>query len=73
MITKGREGSLSLKEYLYLIMYFVGLWIVLTLLGGESQTIQSFNDPFFYILGPLFTIDLLRIYRQSKRKRAEQQ
>lgn len=68
VVTRGREGKLSLKQHLSLTIYIVGLWITLTLLGGHSQVGVSLNGPFFYIAMVLLAYDLLRIYRQSKGK-----
>ncbi|XRD26182.1 hypothetical protein AABM34_07160 [Lysinibacillus fusiformis] len=52
-------------------LYTVGLWIVLTLLGGQSQIGLSFTSPLFYIIIVLLGLDLLRISRQSKRDQPE--
>lgn len=68
---KGRYKKLSKKAYIGLTLYTVGLWIVLTLLGGESQLGLSFNSPIFYIIVLLLVLDLLRVYRQSKREQTE--
>lgn len=64
---KGRYKKLSKKAYVVLTIYTVGLWIVLTLLGGESQLGLSFNSPIFYIIVLLLALDILRVFRQSKR------
>ncbi|KOS62059.1 hypothetical protein FJQ98_08205 [Lysinibacillus agricola] len=69
---KGRYKKLSKKVYVGLTIYTVGLWIVLTLLGGESQIGLSFNSPIFYIIVLLLALDLLRVYRQSKREQSEE-
>ncbi|MGE7929879.1 hypothetical protein [Lysinibacillus xylanilyticus] len=69
---KDRYKKLSKKAYVGLTVYTVGLWIVLTLLGGESQIGLSFNSPIFYIIVLLLALDLLRILRQSKKKQSEE-
>ena len=69
---KDRYKKLSKKAYVGLTVYTVGLWIVLTLLGGESQIGLSFNSPIFYIIVLLLTFDLLRIFRQSKKEQSEE-
>ncbi len=69
---KGRYKKLSKKAYVALTLYTFGLWIVLTLLGGESQIGLSFNSPIFYIIMLLLGLDLLRVYRQAKSERAEE-
>ncbi|MFJ7731183.1 hypothetical protein ACIQXF_04740 [Lysinibacillus sp. NPDC097231] len=69
---KGRYKKLSKKAYVALTLYTVGLWIVLILLGGESQIGLSFNSPIFYIILLLLGLDLLRIYRQGKSEQAEE-
>ena len=69
---KDRYKKLSKKAYVGLTVYTVGLWIVLTLLGGESQIGLSFNSPIFYIIVLLLTLDLLRIFRQSKKEQSEE-
>ncbi|GEM_PF-403490 len=71
-LDKGRYKRLSKKAYVGLTVYTVGLWIVLTLLGGESQIGLSFNSPIFYIIVLLLSLDLLRIYRQSKSEQSEE-
>jgi len=63
---KGQYKKLSKKAYVSVTLYTVGLWIVLTLLGGKSQFGLSFDSPIFYIIVLLLGLDLLRIYRQSK-------
>jgi len=68
---KGRYKKLSKKAYVGITVYTVGLWIVLTLLGGESQIGLSFKSPIFYIIVLLLALDLLRVYRQSKRGQSE--
>ncbi|WP_286924033.1 MULTISPECIES: hypothetical protein [Lysinibacillus] len=65
-IDKGQYKKLSKKAYVSVTLYTVGLWIVLTLLGGKSQFGLSFDSPIFYIIVLLLGLDLLRIYRQSK-------
>jgi len=67
---KDRYKKLSKKAYVGLTVYTVGLWIVLTLLGGESQIGLSFNSPIFYIIVLLLALDLLRIFRQSKKEQS---
>jgi len=62
---------MSKKAYVGLTLYTVGLWIVLTLLGGQSQIGLSFTSPLFYIIIVLLGLDLLRISRQSKREQPE--
>ena len=69
---KGRYKRLSKKAYIGLTLYTVGLWIVLTLLGGQSQIGLSFTSPLFYIIVVLLGLDLLRISRQSKREQTEE-
>ncbi|MFJ5564554.1 hypothetical protein [Lysinibacillus xylanilyticus] len=69
---KDRFKNLSKKAYVGLTVYTVGLWIVLTLLGGESQIGLSFNSPIFYIIVLLLALDLLRIFRQSKKEQSEE-
>lgn len=69
---KGKYKKLSKKAYVGLTVYTVGLWIVLTLLGGESQLGLSYNSPFFYLIVLLLALDLLRVYRQSKREQSEE-
>ncbi|KMY33100.1 hypothetical protein ACZ11_13620 [Lysinibacillus xylanilyticus] len=69
---KDRYKKLSKKAYVGLTVYTVGLWIVLTLLGGESQIGLSFNSPIFYIIVLLLALDLLRIFRQSKKEQSEE-
>jgi len=69
---KDRYKKISKKAYVGLTVYTVGLWIVLTLLGGESQIGLSFNSPIFYIIVLLLTLDLLRIFRQSKKEQSEE-
>ncbi|MED3802990.1 hypothetical protein P4562_13730 [Lysinibacillus xylanilyticus] len=69
---KDRYKKLSKKAYVGLTVYTVGLWSVLTLLGGESQIGLSFNSPIFYIIVLLLALDLLRIFRQSKKEQSEE-
>ncbi|MGE7673770.1 hypothetical protein ACQKMV_09365 [Lysinibacillus sp. NPDC094403] len=69
---KGRYKKLSKKAYVGLTVYTVGLWVVLTLLGGQSQLGLSFNSPIFYIIVLFLAFDLLRVYRQSKQERSEE-
>ncbi|MFJ7979509.1 hypothetical protein ACIQ1D_04270 [Lysinibacillus xylanilyticus] len=69
---KDRYKKFSKKAYVGLTVYTVGLWIVLTLLGGESQIGLSFNSPIFYIIVLLLALDLLRIFRQSKKEQSEE-
>ena len=71
MVSKGTFSKLSKKAYAGLTLYTVGLWIVLTLLGGESQIGLSFNSPIFYLIVLVLGFDLLRVYRQWKREEAE--
>lgn len=61
---KGTYKRLSKKAYVGVTLYTVGLWIVLSLLGGESQFGLSFNSPIFYIIVVLLAFDLLRVNRQ---------
>ncbi|MFJ7368915.1 hypothetical protein ACIQVU_05560 [Lysinibacillus sp. NPDC098008] len=69
---KGQYKKLSQKTYVGLTLYTVGLWIVLTLLGGKSQIGLSFTSPLFYIIVVLLGLDLLRVSKQAKRERAEE-
>ncbi|WP_312126855.1 MULTISPECIES: hypothetical protein [Lysinibacillus] len=69
---KGRYKRLSKKAYIGLTLYTVGLWIVLTLLGGQSQIGLSFTSPLFYIIVVLLGLDLIRLSRQSKRDQTEE-
>ncbi|MCM0623524.1 hypothetical protein M5J14_03180 [Lysinibacillus sp. OL1_EC] len=69
---KGRYKRLSKKAYIGLTLYTVGLWIVLTLLGGQSQIGLSFTSPLFYIIVVLLGLDLLRLSRQTKRDQTEE-
>jgi hypothetical protein len=69
---KGRYKKLSKKAYIGLTLYTVGLWIVLTLLGGQSQIGLSFTSPLFYIIVVLLGLDLLRLSRQTKREQTEE-
>jgi len=70
-LDKGQYKKMSKKAYVGLTLYTVGLWIVLTLLGGQSQIGLSFTSPLFYIIIVLLGLDLLRISRQSKRDQPE--
>ncbi|MFJ7696818.1 hypothetical protein [Lysinibacillus fusiformis] len=70
-LDKGQYKKMSKKAYVGLTLYTVGLWIVLTLLGGQSQIGLSFTSPLFYIIIVLLGLDLLRISRQSKREQPE--
>ncbi|KOY83671.1 hypothetical protein I6G82_11490 [Lysinibacillus macroides] len=70
-IDKGHYKKLSKKAYVGLTFYTVGLWIVLTLLGGKSQIGLSFPSPLFYLIVILLGLDLLRISRQAKREQVE--
>lgn len=63
---------LSKKAYIGLTLYTVGLWIVLTLLGGQSQIGLSFTSPLFYIIVVLLGLDLIRLSRQTKRDQTEE-
>lgn len=69
--SKGTYKKLSKKAYAGLTLYTVGLWIVLTLLGGESEIGLSYNSPIFYLIVLVLGFDLLRVYRQWKREEAE--
>ncbi|MFJ7839908.1 hypothetical protein ACIQXG_10535 [Lysinibacillus sphaericus] len=69
--SKGTYKKLSKKAYAGLTLYTVGLWIVLTLLGGESEIGLSYNSPIFYLIVIVLGFDLLRVYRQWKREEAE--
>lgn len=69
---KGRYKRLSKKAYIRLTLYTVGLWIVLTLLGGQSQIGLSFTSPLFYIIVVLLGLDLIRLSRQTKRDQTEE-
>lgn len=69
---KGRYKRLSKKAYIGLTLYTVGLWIVLTLLGGQSQIGLSFTSPLFYIIVVLLGLDLIRLSRQTKRDQTEE-
>jgi len=71
-LDKGRYKKMSKKAYIGLTLYTVGLWIVLTLLGGQSQIDLSFTSPLFYIIIVLLGLDLLRISRQAKRDQTEE-
>lgn len=70
-IDKGHYKKLSKKAYVGVTFYTVGLWIVLTLLGGKSQIGLSFTSPLFYLIVILLGLDLLRISRQAKREQVE--
>ncbi|WP_155590551.1 hypothetical protein [Lysinibacillus cavernae] len=67
-----RFKKMSKKAYVGLTLYTVGLWIVLTLLGGQSQIGLSFTSPLFYIIVVLLGFDLMRISRQAKREQTEE-
>lgn len=69
--SKGTYKKLSKKAYAGLTLYTVGLWIVLTLLGGQSEIGLSYNSPIFYLIVIVLGFDLLRVYRQWKREEAE--
>lgn len=69
--SKGTYKKLSKKAYAGLTLYTVGLWIVLTLLGGESEIGLSYNSPIFYLIVIVLGFDLLRVYRQWKREEAK--
>lgn len=69
--SKGTYKKLSKKAYAGLTLYTVGLWIVLTLLGGESEIGLSYNSPIFYLIVIVLGFDLLRVYRQWKHEEAE--
>nr|WP_054550694.1 hypothetical protein [Lysinibacillus sphaericus] len=69
---KGSYKRLSKKAYIGLTLYTVGLWIVLTLLGGQSQIGLSFTSPLFYIIVVLLGLDLIRLSRQTKRDQTEE-
>lgn len=69
---KGRYKRLSKKAYIGLTLYTVGLWIVLTLLGGQSQIGLSFTSPLFYIIVVLLGLDLIRLSRQTKQDQTEE-
>lgn len=69
---KGRYKRLSKKAYIGLTLYTVGLWIVLSLLGGQSQIGLSFTSPLFYIIVVLLGLDLIRLSRQTKRDQTEE-
>ncbi|KMN41534.1 hypothetical protein [Lysinibacillus sp. LK3] len=69
---KGRYKRLSKKAYIGLTLYTVELWIVLTLLGGQSQIGLSFTSPLFYIIVVLLGLDLIRLSRQTKRDQTEE-
>lgn len=69
---KGRYKRLSKKAYIGLTLYTIGLWIVLTLLGGQSQIGLSFTSPLFYIIVVLLGLDLIRLSRQTKRDQTEE-
>ncbi|MEK5333467.1 MULTISPECIES: hypothetical protein [unclassified Lysinibacillus] len=72
MVTsKGTYKKISKKAYAGLTLYTIGLWIVLTLLGGESEIGLSYNSPIFYLIVIVLGFDLLRVYRQWKREEAE--
>ncbi|MGE7839409.1 hypothetical protein ACQKNX_01330 [Lysinibacillus sp. NPDC093712] len=71
MTSKGTYKKLSKKAYAGLTLYTIGLWIVLTLLGGESEIGLSYNSPIFYLIVIVLGFDLLRVYRQWKREEAE--
>ena len=68
---KGTYKRLSKKAYVGVTLYTVGLWIILSLLGGKSQFGLSLNSPIFYIIVLLLAFDLLRVYRQSKNEETE--
>jgi len=71
MTSKGTYKKISKKAYAGLTLYTIGLWIVLTLLGGESEIGLSYNSPIFYLIVIVLGFDLLRVYRQWKREEAE--
>jgi len=71
VLSKGTYSKISKKAYTALTLYTVGLWIVLTLLGGESEIGLSYNSPIFYLIVLVLGFDLLRVYRQWKREEAE--
>jgi len=71
VLSKGTYSKISKKAYAALTLYTVGLWIVLTLLGGESEIGLSYNSPIFYLIVLVLGFDLLRVYRQWKREEAE--
>ncbi|MFJ5764250.1 hypothetical protein ACIP9C_02750 [Lysinibacillus sp. NPDC093210] len=72
MVTsKGTYKKISKKAYAGLTLYTIGLWIVLTLLGGESEIGLSYNSPIFYLIVIVLGFDLLRVYRQWKCEEAE--
>lgn len=71
MTSKGTYKKISKKAYAGLTLYTISLWIVLTLLGGESEIGLSYNSPIFYLIVIVLGFDLLRVYRQWKREEAE--
>lgn len=71
MTSKGTYKKISKKAYAGLTLYTICLWIVLTLLGGESEIGLSYNSPIFYLIVIVLGFDLLRVYRQWKREEAE--
>lgn len=71
MTSKGTYKKISKKAYAGLTLYTIGLWIVLTILGGESEIGLSYNSPIFYLIVIVLGFDLLRVYRQWKREEAE--
>lgn len=71
MTSKGTYKKISKKAYAGLTLYTIGLWIVLTLLGGESEIGLSYNSPIFYLIVIVLGFDLLRVYRQWKREETE--
>ncbi|MFJ7667299.1 hypothetical protein ACIQXI_09330 [Lysinibacillus sp. NPDC097195] len=71
VLSKGTYSKISKKAYVALTLYTVGLWIVLTLLGGQSEIGLSYNSPIFYLIVLVLGFDLLRVYRQWKREEAE--
>lgn len=55
----------KLKSELFLLVYIAGLLVLLTLLGGESNTFLAVDN---FILTILFVFDLLRIRFQWKKE-----
>lgn len=58
----------KLKSELFLLIYIAGLIVLLTLLGGESNTFLAVDN---FILTILFVFDLLRIRFQWKKETKE--
>lgn len=68
----GRYKKLSKKAYVCLTIYTVGLWSVLTFLGGKSQLGLSFNVLFFILsYCYLHSIDCVFFVNQRESRKKE--